>query len=72
MSLVKPYTDTNYISNPMGIPAHDFVKLVYDETSALSAVEYYIGESQDTGTKVARQELSYDASGNLISVERVE
>jgi hypothetical protein len=70
--IVKPYADTNYISNPMGVPAHDFVKLTYDGSGNLTNVEYFIGESQDTGTKVAEQELVYDGSGNLTSVERVE
>lgn len=71
MAIVRPYADTNYITNPMGVPAHDFVKLEYLNDN-LSAVEYFIGENQDSGTKVARQELSYDGSGNLVSVERVE
>jgi hypothetical protein len=72
MAIVRPYADANYITNPMGIPAHDFVKLDYDTNGNLTAVDYFIGENQDSGTKVARQELSYDGSGNLTSVERVE
>jgi hypothetical protein len=69
--IVKPYGDTNYISNPMGIPAHDFIKLTYDGTGNLTKIEYFIGENQDSGTKVAEQVITYNGSGNLVTVERV-
>jgi hypothetical protein len=69
--IVKPHADTNYISNPMGVPAHDFVKLTYNGSGALTGIEYFIGENQESGTKVAEQILEYDGNGNLVSVERV-
>lgn len=72
MAIVRPYADTNYITNPMGVPAHDFIKLEYNGSGDIIVIEYFIGENQDSGTKVARQELLYDGSGNLTSVERVE
>lgn len=69
--IVRPYADTNYISNQMGIPAHDYAKLSYDGSNNLVKAEYFIGESQDAGTKVAEVVLVYDGGGNLTSVERV-
>lgn len=47
------------------IPAHDYISLAYTEGN-LTGVTYRLGGQE--GTPVATLALSYDASGNLISV----
>jgi hypothetical protein len=54
----------------MGIPPHDHVKNTYTGNE-LTTVEYFRGGQQDSGKLVAKMELTYDGSGNLLTVTRV-
>lgn len=62
----------------LSIPDHDHVKLSYDNSSNLTAVEYWKGGTWNTGndtytggTKVGELELNYDNNSNLEKVTRV-
>jgi len=67
MSLGK-YDRVTDMSNPLGIPAHDFIQNAYDGSGNLITVEYKLGGSM--GTVVAVLSMTYDGSGNLLTVER--
>lgn len=54
----------------MGIPPHDHVKNSYTGSN-LTTVEYFRGGQQDSGKLVAKMELTYDGSGNILTVTRV-
>ena len=53
----------------MGIPPHDHVENTYSGTN-LSTVKYFRGGAQSAGKLVAQIELTYDGSGNLLTVTR--
>lgn len=65
---VSRWSEEIGISNPMGIPAHDYISNSYDASDNLIMVTYKLGGS--SGTTVAVLEMTYDASQNLITVER--
>lgn len=65
----KKHAAENYISNQMGIPAYDYIENTYDVDDNLTNVKYYLDGSE--GDLVAEVVLTYDANGNLLTVERV-
>jgi hypothetical protein len=67
MSLGK-YDRVTDMSNPLGIPAHDFIQNTYDVSGNLTVVEYKLGGQM--GTVVAVLTMTYDGSGNLLTVTR--
>jgi len=67
MSLGK-YDRVTDMSNPLGIPAHDFIQNTYDGSGNLTIVEYKLGGQM--GTVVAVLTMTYDGSGNLLTVTR--
>lgn len=67
MSLGK-YDRVTDMSNPLGIPAHDFIQNTYDVSGNLTVVEYKLGGQ--VGTVVAVLTMTYDGSGNLLTVTR--
>lgn len=66
----KKYGTDNYISNRLGIPAHDYIKNTYDGSNNLTQVDFYYGGQQDSGEHVARIVMTYDVNGNLLTTER--
>ena len=68
MAGVSKWSAETGIANPMGIPAHDYIENSYDASDNLTMVTYKLGGS--SGTTVAVLEMTYDASQNLITVER--
>jgi hypothetical protein len=69
MALVKKFGTENYLANKMGIGAHDYVGFAYSG-SIITSASYYIGGVQDSGELVGIVTYSYDASGNISSIER--
>ena len=70
MSLItKKYDESNYMSNIMGIPPHDYIDNTYVDGN-LTQIDYYYGGNQTSGENVARIVLTYDESNNLLTVER--
>lgn len=65
----KKYSNENYISNQMGIPAYDYIENTYDVDDNLINTKYYRGGSE--GELVAEIEMTYDVNNNLLTVERV-
>lgn len=55
----------------MGIPPHDHLENTYDGSN-LTDVHYYRGGVQDSGKLVAHLQLTYDGSGNLLTVTRIK
>jgi hypothetical protein len=53
----------------MGLGAHDYVAFTYSG-SIITSASYYIGGGQDSGELVGIITYSYDASGNISSIER--
>jgi hypothetical protein len=64
MSLSK-YSRVTDLSNPLGIPTHDFINNTYDIDGNLVNVEYRLG-----GVTVATLAMTYDATGNVLTVAR--
>jgi len=64
----KKYGEENYISNLMGIPAHDYIENTYDANNNIIATTYKIGGS--SGDVVAIVGITYDANNNPLTVER--
>jgi hypothetical protein len=59
----------NFVSNPIGIPPHDFALFEYDDNNNLTKIKYYVGQDEITGYKVAELELGYDENGNVAYYE---
>lgn len=70
MAATKQYEKSLFISNNLGIPAYDYIDIAYNGDNTIATVSYYRGGKQDSGKKVGELEMTYDGSGNLISVER--
>lgn len=68
MAGTKKFGEENYIANPMGIPAYDYIANTYDVSDNLTQVVYRLGGS--SGTIVATIAMTYDGSNNLLTVER--
>lgn len=68
MAGTKKYGEENYISNGLGIPAHDYISNTYDGSNNLTQSDYYLGGSG--GTLVATIVMTYDVSNNILTVER--
>ena len=66
--MLKKYSRETDMSNPLGIPAHDFINNTYDVDGNLTVVEYKLGGS--AGTVVATLTMTYDATGNVLTVTR--
>ena len=58
----------NDVSNPMGIPPHDYIVNTYDASNNLLTATYYRGGA--SGDIVASLLMSYDGNGNVLTVER--
>jgi len=58
----------NDVSNPMGIPPHDYIVNTYDGSNNLLTATYYRGGS--TGDIVASLSMTYDANDNVLTVDR--
>ena len=67
MAGTKKFGEENYIPNPMGVPAHDYINNEYTEGN-LTTVTYRLGGS--TGDIVAVLVMTYDVDGNVLTVER--
>lgn len=67
MSGTRKFGEENYIANGMGIPAHDHITNAYTGGD-LTSVTYRLGGA--TGTIVAVLTMTYDGSGNVLTVER--
>ena len=68
MAGVSKWSAEVNISNPMGIPAHDFISNSYDASNNLVMVTYKLGGA--SGVTVAVLEMTYDGNQNLLTVER--
>lgn len=64
----KKYGEENYISNGMGIPAHDYISNTYDGSGNVLTSTYRLGGA--SGDIVAVLNMTYDGSGNLLTIER--
>lgn len=53
------------ISNPMGIPAYDFIDNTYDSSDNLTLATYKLDNKV-----VATVAMTYDANGNVLTVTR--
>ena len=62
-----PYGSSNYITNGLGIPAHDYIENSYTGNN-LTQVIYRLGGS--SGTIVGTVVMTYDGSDNLLTVDR--
>jgi len=58
----------NDVSNPMGVPPHDYIVNTYDGSNNLLTATYKRGGS--TGETVAVLEMTYDGNNNVLTVER--
>jgi hypothetical protein len=65
MTIVKKYSDANYISNRMGLPAYDNTQFVYTNGNVTSVIY-----SLDS-VVVGQIDYTYDTDGNLINKQRV-
>ena len=54
------------MSNPLGIPAHDFINNTYVDGN-LTVVEYKLNN-----VTVATLTMTYDVSGNVLTVTRTD
>lgn len=70
MAETKQYEKSLFISNNIGIPSYDYVDITYSVDNDPISIKYYRGGQQDAGQLVGEIELTYDASSNLVSVER--
>jgi len=67
MSL-KKFDRVTDLSNPLGIPAHDFISNTYDVNGNVTSVQYKLGGS--SGVLVMTLTMTYDANGNVLTVTR--
>lgn len=58
----------NDVSNPMGIPPHDYIANTYDSSNNILTATYYRGGS--TGDLVASLLMTYDSNDNVLTVDR--
>ena len=63
----KSFGANNFITNGLGIPAHDYIANTYTGNN-LTQVVYRLGGSG--GTIVATVVMTYDGSDNLLTVDR--
>ena len=54
----------------MAVPPHDHLENIYDGNGNIIAIMYYRGAQQENGTLVAQLDLTYDVSGNILTVTR--
>lgn len=66
MSISK-YSRVTDMSNPLGIPAHDFINNTFDVNGNLIIVEYKLNN-----VIVATLTMTYDESGNVLTVARTD
>ena len=66
--MLKKYSRETDMSNPLRIPAHDFINNTYDVDGNLTVVEYKLGGS--AGDIVMTLTMTYDATGNVLTVTR--
>ena len=67
VDITNKYARELDISNPMGIPAYDFILNAYTGTN-ITSTTYKRGGS--SGTTVAAVSYTYDGSDNLLTVTR--
>jgi hypothetical protein len=53
----------------MAVPPHDHLVNTYTGDN-ITTVQYYRGGQQENGTLVAQLDLTYDVSGNILTVTR--
>ena len=68
MAGTKKHGPENYISNGMGIPAHDYIVNTYDGNNNILNATYKLGGS--TGEIVGVLEMTYDGNNNVLTIER--
>jgi hypothetical protein len=68
MAGVKRYSRELDISNAMAIPAHDYIANAYDISNNITSIVYKLGGA--AGVIVATLVLTYDANGNIATIER--
>ena len=64
----KKFGEVNYMSNGMGIPAHDYISYNYDSSNNLILTTYKLGGA--SGTTVATVAYTYDSSNNVTAIDR--
>jgi len=69
VDITNKYARELDISNPMGIPAYDFIVNTYSGTN-IATTTYKRGGS--SGRTVAAVSYTYDGSDNLLTVTRSE
>lgn len=62
------YNRHNDVSNPMGIPPHDYIVNTYDGSNNLLTVTYYNGGA--SGETVGKLVMTYDGNDNVLTVTR--
>jgi len=62
------HSQSNYIPNGLGIPAHDHISNTYDGAGNLLRVEYFIGGAG--GSLVGILDMTYDGNGQLLTITR--
>ncbi len=53
----------------MAVPPHDHLENIYTGDN-ITMIKYYRGGQSENGTLVAQLDLTYDVSGNILTVTR--
>ena len=64
----KKFGEVNYMSNGMGIPAHEYISYTYDSSNNVTLATYKLGGA--SGTTVATVAYTYDSSNNVTAIDR--